>query len=125
MLQRLPAPSAPDAELRYFFVALGTTHKDDLLALIALLHPEPEWAHYRARLAAIAAAQRIFSHADIAINGDDLQQIGYREGVMIGKCKEAALRYLCRHPERNNRAALIAFARSFLADEGRSDHESP
>lgn len=54
--------------------------------------------------------------ADLAIDGDDLRQLGVRPGPAIGQLLKALLAEVLDHPERNTRDALTARARSLRVD---------
>ena len=113
MLLRLPPANSTHADMRYFFFMVGSTHRTDIIHLLNAIFTI---RHYDQKdlLIHIAAQQKIFSYTDLAINGYDLQKIGYK-GKAIGAFKAEAIRYICRYPEKNTHHALLLRARSSLS----------
>ena len=68
------------------------------------------------RLVSIATQQRILGYEDLAIDGHDLQHIGYEKGQLIGVFKRRAAEYVCHHPQKNTREDLTAYAQALLSE---------
>lgn len=56
---------------------------------------------------------------DLAINGEDLQAIGIKEGVQIGQLLEICLTHIWEHPECNDKEYLSKFVEE-LINEGKN-----
>lgn len=116
MLAELPLTDCTAGEIRYFFSRVGRNYMAELRRLITALHTNDELAQTidAERLLAIASTQQVFAPRDLAINGDDLQRIGYAPGRQIGAFLAHALRHVSAHPEENTRHHLTVAARAFL-----------
>ena len=56
-----------------------------------------------------------FSVRQLAVTGDDLIGIGYRNGVALGQALGLLLNHVIEHPQDNEKAALLALAQRLLA----------
>lgn len=115
MLRQLPSPNSSEGSIRYFFVTVGKAYRVDMRALLLVLHTlgEGDQAHGR-RLIAVMDRQKVFGHQDLAIDGNDLQSIGYKPSRRIGEFMRHAVEHVCEHPSDNTRQTLTERARSFL-----------
>ena len=113
MLLHLPPPNSTHADMRYFFFMVGSAHRTDIIHLLKAIFTIRHYDQTE-QLMSIATQQKIFSYSDLAINGHDLQKIGY-QGKAIGAFKAEAVRYICRYPEKNTYHALLSHAQSLLS----------
>jgi tRNA nucleotidyltransferase (CCA-adding enzyme) len=91
--------------------AKGRDFQADLSALSGL----------KAQVARVLAAGAAMSTRDLKINGHDLlRELGVAPGRVIGEILDALLEAVTSDPALNEREALLALARAFLAKRGRS-----
>jgi len=57
----------------------------------------------------VIAEDECFSLKDLAINGDDLKNIGYEEGKEIGKVLKSCLKMVIEDAEKNNKEYLLEY----------------
>ena len=62
-----------------------------------------------------------FSLKDLAINGDDLKNIGYKEGKEIGETLADCLRLVIEDAEKNNKEYLLEYMRICDSHKGEND----
>lgn len=67
----------------------------------------------------IKEEEHCMSVKKLAINGQDLKQIGFQQGKEIGETLEKLLEYVLEDPQNNTREALIFFAKRIRAENYR------
>jgi len=75
--------------------------------LIQLEHVKEIYEH-------IKHSQECFSMKDLAVNGSDLIDIGFKEGKQIGRVLEKLLDYVIDRPEANQKEHLLEYAKRYL-----------
>ncbi|MCE2900469.1 MAG: CCA tRNA nucleotidyltransferase [Gemmatimonadetes bacterium] len=112
----------PDAELRRLAANVGRLHVGGFLRLCAARWAGNEavrpaqWRALHRRLLGIAFRDPI-AIADLAIDGDDLRQIGVQPGPAFGRILQGLLEHVLIDPTRNDRAILLSQARTLAASE--------
>jgi len=108
-------PTAADA--RRFLARHGERLVGDLLAhraadLAGKQVPAEEWERLAA-FRALIEQEREQPHrlADLAVDGDDLIEAGFREGPLLGRVLQTLLAEVVEEPERNSREQLLTRAR--------------
>ena len=108
-------PTAADA--RRFLARHGERLAGDLLAhraadLAGKQVPAEEWERLAA-FGALIEQEREQPHrlADLAVDGDDLIEAGFREGPLLGRVLQTLLAEVVEEPERNSREQLLTRAR--------------
>ena len=108
-------PTAADA--RRFLARHGERLVSDLLAhraadLAGKQVPAEEWERLAA-FGALIEQEREQPHrlADLAVDGDDLIEAGFREGPLLGRVLQTLLAEVVEEPERNSREQLLTRAR--------------
>ncbi len=87
------------------------------LADVAAKRVPPEELERVRALATALERERVHPHAvrELAVGGDDLLALGYREGPELGRVLRLLLDEVLADPSRNERGALLARAREELA----------
>ena len=108
-LRRLAAKIGPGLieallELRRADI-IGTSRRYDLA-----------WKSYsecHQRVAALLAGETVFTLKDLAINGDDLRNLGLLPGPFYGEILNAAFQWVLEDLDRNKKEVLIEFAQKY------------
>jgi tRNA nucleotidyltransferase (CCA-adding enzyme) len=90
------------------------THKE---ADLRAKHVAPEELEASARLRRLVETERQHPHrlGDLRVDGDDLLELGYRQGPRLGAALERLLDDVVEDPRRNDRDWLLRRARELLA----------
>jgi tRNA nucleotidyltransferase (CCA-adding enzyme) len=111
-MQRLPRSPASDEPpaVRRWMAETGTAAEDlAALARLQALH-EPRWIPV---MAGVIARGEATSRAQLAVDGNDLRELGVPPGPELGRMLDELLRAVLDDPSRNTRDTLLAMARQW------------
>lgn len=123
--QLLATEPPTDAELRPLAAAIGRLRVSPFLRLAAArwsvlptgVAPTPERVRTLFRQLARIAFNDAIEVSDLVIDGDDLRSVGIPAGPVYGRIFAAALSAVIADPSFNDRANLLAMAKTFVVTE--------